>query len=142
MRRRLLIAASLSVTALLAGCASTGGATLPDLTGWETRKAVLAETDEWEFAGRIGAFAETVEPGEWIMHGTWDHEMWGGELPRRDWIDEVTPDHPVWVSRLDGHMALANSLALKLAGVDADTPDVDGGEIVPVQRQPLEDERR
>ena len=83
-----------------------------------------------EFAARIGAFADTVEPGEWIMHGTWDHEMWGGELPRRDWIDDVTPDNPVWVSRLDGHMALANSLALQLAGVDADTPDVDGGEIV------------
>jgi len=83
-----------------------------------------------EFAARIGAFAETVAPGEWIMHGTWDHEMWGGELPRRDWIDDVTPKNPVWVSRLDGHMALANSLALQLAGVDADTPDVEGGEIV------------
>jgi predicted amidohydrolase YtcJ len=82
-----------------------------------------------EFAARIGAFAETVESGEWIMHGTWDHEMWGGELPRRDWIDELTPENPVWVARLDGHMALANSLALQLAGVDADTPDVDGGEI-------------
>jgi predicted amidohydrolase YtcJ len=83
-----------------------------------------------EFAARIGAFADSVEPGEWIMHGTWDHEMWGGELPRRDWIDDVTPNNPVWVSRLDGHMALANSLALKLAGVDADSPDIDGGEIV------------
>ena len=83
-----------------------------------------------EFAARIGEFAQTVEPGEWIMHGTWDHEMWGGELPRRDWIDDVTPDNPVWVSRLDGHMALANSLALQLSGVDADTPDIDGGEIV------------
>jgi len=83
-----------------------------------------------EFGERIGAFADTVEPGEWIMHGTWDHEMWGGELPRRDWIDDVTPNNPVWVSRLDGHMALANSLALQLAGVDADSPDIDGGEIV------------
>ncbi len=54
----------------------------------------------------------------------------GRELPRRDWIDEVTPDNPVWVYRLDGHMALANSVALELAGVDARTPDIDGGEIV------------
>lgn len=83
-----------------------------------------------EFAKRIGDFASTAEPGEWITGGTWDHTHWGGELPRRDWIDAVTPDNPVWIMRLDGHMGLANSIALKLAGVDADTPDVAGGEIV------------
>ncbi len=83
-----------------------------------------------EFAARIGAFAKSIEPGEWIRHGDWDHEMWGGELPRRDWIDALTPDNPVWVYRLDGHMALANSLALELAGIDADSPDIDGGTIV------------
>ena len=83
-----------------------------------------------EFTSRIAAFADTVEPGEWILGGTWDHKNWGGELPRRDWIDDVTPDNPVWVYRLDGHMALANSLALKAGGVDADTPDSAGGEIL------------
>ena len=83
-----------------------------------------------EFTSRIAAFADTVEPGEWILGGTWDHQNWGGELPRRDWIDDVTPDNPVWVYRLDGHMALANSLALKAGGVDADTPDSAGGEIL------------
>lgn len=83
-----------------------------------------------EFARRIGDFARSIEPGSWILQGTWDHENWGGELPRRDWIDSVTPENPVWVTRLDGHMALANSRALELAGVDADTPDVAGGEIV------------
>ncbi len=83
-----------------------------------------------EFAARIGAFADSVEPGEWIMYGDWDHTLWGGDLPRRDWIDEVTPENPVWVYRLDGHMALANSAALELAGVDADTADIDGGTIV------------
>jgi predicted amidohydrolase YtcJ len=88
-----------------------------------------AQTPE-EFTRRIGAFAETAEPGEWIVGGAWDHTLWGGELPHRDWIDAVTPDNPLWISRLDGHMALANSLALKAGGVDADTPDVDGGEIV------------
>jgi predicted amidohydrolase YtcJ len=101
----------------------SGGAGLASV---QLRDAATPE----EFAARIGAFAETIQPGDWIMYGDWDHEMWGGELPRRDWIDEVTPDNPVWVARLDGHMALANSLALKQAGVDADTPDVDGGEIV------------
>ncbi len=82
-----------------------------------------------EFTHRIAEFADTIEPGEWILGGTWDHQNWGGELPRRDWIDDVTPDNPVWVFRLDGHMALANSLALKAGGVDADTPDIAGGEI-------------
>jgi len=82
-----------------------------------------------EFTRRIADFAGTIEPGEWILGGTWDHENWGGELPRRDWIDEVTPDNPVWIFRLDGHMALANSLALKAGGIDADTPDIAGGEI-------------
>ncbi|MEX0824141.1 MAG: amidohydrolase family protein, partial [Woeseia sp.] len=83
-----------------------------------------------EFRRRIAEFAAELEPGEWILNGTWDHENWGGELPHRDWIDALTPDHPVWVFRLDGHMALANSRALELAGVDADTPDIAGGEIV------------
>ncbi len=82
------------------------------------------------FVQRIADFADGLEPGEWVQDGTWDHEHWGGELPTRDWIDAVTPDNPVWIYRLDGHMALANSLALEQAGVDADTPDVDGGKIV------------
>ena len=96
------------------------------LTSVQLRDAATPE----EFTRRIGAFAETLAPGEWVQNGNWDHENWGGELPRRDWIDAVTPDNPVWINRLDGHMALANSLALQLAGVDADTADVAGGEIV------------
>jgi predicted amidohydrolase YtcJ len=82
-----------------------------------------------EFAERIGAFAETVEPGTWITGGDWDHQRWGGELPRHDWIDALTPDNPVWVHRLDGHMALANRLALEAAGVTKETQDVEGGTI-------------
>lgn len=101
----------------------TGGAGLASV---ELRDARTPE----EFTRRIAQFAQTLAPGEWILNGNWDHENWGGDLPRRDWIDEVTPDNPVWINRLDGHMALANSLALERAGVDADTPGVDGGEIV------------
>ncbi len=82
-----------------------------------------------EFTSRIRDFARTVPAGTWITNGDWDHERWGGELPRRDWIDSVTPDHPVWINRLDGHMALANTAALTAAGVTAETPDVDGGGI-------------
>ena len=83
-----------------------------------------------EFARRIGGFAATLPPGTWIVGGDWDHTLWGGELPRRDWIDSLTAEHPVFVSRLDGHMGLANTTALETAGVDAATPDVEGGEIV------------
>ncbi len=83
-----------------------------------------------EFAARIRAFAEKVPEGTWIVGGDWDHERWGGDLPRRDWIDDVTPKHPVWVNRLDGHMALANSAALDAAGVTNATSDIEGGTIV------------
>ncbi len=83
-----------------------------------------------EFVSRLEAFAATVRPGTWILGGDWDHTLWGGELPRRDWIDAVTPDHPVWVNRLDGHMALANTAALRAAGLTDTITDVPGGEIV------------
>ena len=83
-----------------------------------------------EFVARIKAFAATAPPGAWITGGDWDHTLWGGELPRRDWIDAVTANNPVWISRLDGHMALANSAAMKAAGIPDDAQDVSGGEIV------------
>jgi hypothetical protein len=83
-----------------------------------------------EFVRRIRDFAATVPAGTWITGGDWDNERWGGELPTRAWIDSVTPNHPVWVNRYDGHMALANSVALKAANVSAATPDVAGGSIV------------
>src|SRR5690606_8015164 len=79
---------------------------------------------------RIASFASTVPAGTWITGGDWDHEHWGGQLPTREWIDAATPNHPVWINRLDGHMALANSVALAAAGLDARTSSVDGGEIV------------
>lgn len=83
-----------------------------------------------EFIARIKAFARTLPAGTWIEGGNWDHQNWGGDLPRSEWIDSVTPAHPVWISRLDGHMALANGAAMKAAGVTRDTREVDGGAIV------------
>ena len=83
-----------------------------------------------EFIARIKAFAKTIPKGAWITDGDWDHTLWGGELPTRQWIDSVTPDNPVWVSRLDGHMGVANSLALAAAKVTKSTPEVSGGVIV------------
>ena len=84
-----------------------------------------------EFAARIGQFAAKTPKGRWIMGGDWDHERWpGAPLPTKELIDKLTPDHPVFVNRLDGHMSLANSVALKLAGVTKETKDPDGGLIV------------
>lgn len=84
-----------------------------------------------EFAERLRQFAAKLPKGRWIVGGRWDHENWKpNNLPTAALIDAATPDNPVFVSRLDGHMALANSLAMKLAGVTRDIKDVDGGEIV------------
>src|SRR5690606_4693159 len=91
-----------------------------------------------EFISTLKAFASDAPKDRWIQGGDWDHEAWGGELPKKEWIDSVTPDNPVFVSRYDGHMALANSLTLKLAGIDKNTKDPAGGVIVkdPVTGEP------
>src|SRR5437016_9821077 len=84
-----------------------------------------------EFARRIGEYAKKIGPGKWIVGGEWDHTIWNPPtLPTRQMIDAVTPQNPVFVSRLDGHMGLANSLALKMANVTRETPDPPGGTIV------------
>ena len=87
--------------------------------------------DESEMAARLERFAEGLPPGRWVTGGRWDHETWARKaLPTRASIDPATPRNPVLVSRVDGHQALANSLALELAGVTRDTPDPPGGTIV------------
>jgi predicted amidohydrolase YtcJ/beta-lactamase class A len=89
-----------------------------------------ARTPE-EFARRIRDHAATLQPASWILGGDWDHERWpGAPLPTRDLIDAFTPNNPVFVSRLDGHMALANSVALRMAGITPETKDPPGGTIV------------
>ena len=97
------------------------------LASVDLRDAVTPE----EFTRRIKAFAATLRPGEWITGGDWDHEKWpGAPLPDRAWIDSVTPRNPVFVNRLDGHMALANSLALAAAKLDRNAKEIPGGSIV------------
>ena len=84
-----------------------------------------------EFARRIGERAKGAAKGEWILGGNWDEQGWpGAPLPTRTLVDGVTPDTPVFVTRYDEHMSLANSVALRLAGVTAATPDPPGGVIV------------
>jgi predicted amidohydrolase YtcJ len=84
-----------------------------------------------EFTRRLKDHAAKLSPGEWITGGDWDHERWpGAPLPDRRWIDSVTPNNPVFVNRLDGHMSLANTAALRLARISRTTRDVPGGTIV------------
>ena len=103
---------------------STGGG---EISSVQLRDAATPQ----EFARRIGEHARKRPKGEWILGGTWDHELWGGTpLPSHDWLDAVTPDTPVFVARYDGHMALANGLALRRAGITRETKDPPGGTIV------------
>lgn len=89
-----------------------------------------ANTPE-EFAERIREFSAKLPQDRWVTGGDWDHERWPkADLPAKELIDSHTPNTPVFVSRLDLHMSLANSLALKLAGVTKETLDPPGGLIV------------
>jgi len=95
--------------------------------------------DEEEFGRRLAAKAKELPPGGWITGGNWDHDNWpGGRLPTAELIDRYVPDCPVFVNRYDGHMAVVNSVVLKIAGISAETPDPEGGVIVrkPGSREP------
>jgi predicted amidohydrolase YtcJ len=100
--------------------------------GFQLSSVDLRDADSpEEFIRRMAAFARERRPGEWITGGDWDHERWpGAPLPHREWIDSVTRKNPVFVSRLDGHMGLANSLAITAAGMSRATRDIPGGTIV------------
>lgn len=96
-----------------------------------------AKTKE-QFISLIADYAKTLKKGEWILGGEWDHNNWGGELPNKSWIDSVTPNNPMFIRRLDGHMGLANSNALNLANIISNTKEVEGGEIIrDVNNEPL-----
>ena len=102
----------------------TGGARLASVKLRDARSSD-------QFRERIRLFAAKLPKGRWITGGDWDHENWTpAQLPARAWMDAVTPHNPVFVNRLDGHMALANSLALKLAGIRRQSADPPGGAIL------------
>jgi predicted amidohydrolase YtcJ len=88
-------------------------------------------TSATEFARRIGEQARKTPKGEWVTSGDWDETKWTPPaMPTKELIDPLTPNTPVFLSRYDGHMALANSVTLRLAGITAKTPDPPGGVIV------------
>jgi len=88
-----------------------------------------------EFVSRIKKRAAEMEKGEWILNGNWDHQSFDTpELPRKEWVDGVAPHNPVCINRYDIHMVLANSLALKIAGITRETLSPEGGEILKDRR--------
>jgi predicted amidohydrolase YtcJ len=83
-----------------------------------------------EFRERIRARVQNAAPNQWILGGGWDQTLWPvKELPSRWDIDEVTKDHPVYLERVDGHIAVANTRALQLAGITVASKDPAGGMI-------------
>lgn len=92
-----------------------------DLRGTATRQA---------FAETIARRARALPPGQWVTGGGWDQEEWpDGKLPDKALLDPYTPNHPVFVTRSDLHMAVANSAALTLAGITRTTTDPAGGQL-------------
>lgn len=88
-------------------------------------------TSPEDFSKEVARFTRFLPKGRWILGGRWDAALWkGGKLPSRDIIDPVSPDNPALVYSLDGTMALANSAALEIAGINRDRGGINGGEIV------------
>lgn len=84
-----------------------------------------------EVIDRIAARAAELEPGEWVLGRGWDQNDWPDQrFPTAAALDARVPDNPVWVSRIDGHAGLANSAAMRAAGISASTKDPDGGRIL------------
>lgn len=93
-----------------------------DLAGTRTYEEVLE---------RVAARINDAQPGAWIIGRGWDHESWPTRaLPTHDPLSAISPDNPVWLSRVDGHAALANKVAMDLAGIDDSISNPAGGEII------------
>ena len=90
----------------------------------------LGDTKTLEEAkAKVAARVKEVKPGEWITGRGWDHTIWGRNFPSKKDLDDIAPNNPVYLVRVDGHVAWANSAALKLAGITKETKNPEGGEI-------------
>lgn len=94
--------------------------------------------DKEDFISRIRRKALDLKLGEWILNGDWDHQGFAvPEMPKKEWIDPVTPENPVCINRIDKHTVLVNSLALKAAGINCHTDSPQGGKI---EKDPMDGE--
>jgi hypothetical protein len=83
-----------------------------------------------EFRERLRAKCEAAEPGDWVVGEGWDETLWPVQVPPTRWdLDEVSGKHPVYLSRVDGHIGVANTRALQLASVTVASKDPAGGKI-------------
>ena len=84
-----------------------------------------------EIIGMIKDYAETAPDGSWIFGRNWDQNDWPErEFPWHEKLSQAVPDHPVWITRVDGHAAITNAAGMKIAGITRDTKDPDGGELL------------
>jgi len=91
----------------------------------------LSDVDSKEmFRTRVKEALAGLPPGEWLVGGYWNEEKWGGTLPDKRWLDDISGDNPVLLYRQDIHSALCNSAALAHAGITAESRAPEGGEIV------------
>lgn len=96
----------------------------------DTVNVVGAQTYD-EVVSKMKARAASAKPAEWILGRGWDQNLWPGkQFPTAAPLDAAIPDHPVWIRRVDGHAGVANSAAMRAAGVTAATADPSGGHIV------------
>src|SRR5208282_2486962 len=92
-----------------------------DLTGVKSLHEMLA---------KVKVFADAAPAGHWLTGGNWDHTLWTDKtLPSRQDLDKVTGDHPAFLDRIDGHISIANTAALKVAGITGVTMPPQGGAI-------------
>lgn len=86
--------------------------------------------DKQDFVDRVAEWTKNLPAGKWVLGGRWSVESWTNrEQPTKEWVDAVTGDRPLYLSRMDGHSALVNSVALEMAGITKSTPDPAGGVI-------------
>lgn len=86
--------------------------------------------DKEDFIRRVREWANSLPEGKWILGGRWSTESWQKvEQPTREWVDDASQGRPLFLSRMDGHSALVNTIALRMAGITKNTPDPPGGVI-------------
>ncbi len=91
---------------------------------------VLTDTKSLaEAQGKVAEKVKTTKAGEWINGRGWDHTIWKQNFPSKKDLDQIAPNNPVYLVRVDGHVAWVNSAALKLAKIDRNTKNPEGGEI-------------